>query len=150
MRSPPPRSFCAGRPIALIRYVFPRRGGSVLRAPARQSHTDTWFDPKHPHDNVLTVLRSTCRSCFRDAAGHPDPSVLARAAAKGGVVKVKRISAWEVRFSGAVGEGTVRAGRAIIIRKGGAPVASITSTIIVTSGQEPFANRVLSSLHIVG
>jgi hypothetical protein len=49
-----------------------------------------------------------------------------------------------------VGEGTVRAGRAIIIRKGGAPVASVTSTIIVTSGQEPFANRVLSSLHIVG
>ena len=65
-------------------------------------------------------------------------------------MKVKRISAWEVRFSGAVGEGTVRAGRAIIIRKGGAPVASITSTIIVTGGQEPFANRVLSSLHIVG
>jgi hypothetical protein len=141
LRRPPDRSYSLRLPAAW-RFRTARSGA--------ESRTDTWFDPKHPHDNVLTVLRSTCRSCFRDAAGHPDPSVLARAAAKGGVVKVKKISAWEARFSGAVGEGTVRAGRAIIVRKGGAPVASVTSTIIVTSGQEPFANRVLSSLHIVG
>jgi hypothetical protein len=113
------------------------------------AHTDTWFDPKHPHDRVLMVRRSTCRSCFSNAAGRPDPSLLARAVAKRGVLQVKKISAWEARFSGPAGEGTVRVGRAIITRKNGAAVGSIRLTFVVSGGQEPFANRVLSSLHIV-
>jgi hypothetical protein len=140
LRRPPDGSYSIRLPAAW-KFRTARSGAT--------SPTDTWFDPKHPRDRLLTVLRSTCRSCLLNAAGDPDPRVLARAAAKGGVVQVRKVSAWEVRFSGAAGEGTVRVGRALITRKGGTPAGSITLTFIVSSGQEPFANRALSSLHIV-